>query len=508
MPKSLTMLNDICQVNLPSIAFEHLHLDSRKVNNQSVFIALKGAQFDGRNFIAKAVQQGAVAVLADADESSQHGVRQTVNSVPVIFIWRLSHLQADIAACVSQADIAELALIGVTGTNGKTTVANMVFQALLLLDRDAAYVGTLGVQTKHKLQPLLNTTPVAIELHDLLTAIAKQQDVCCLEVSSHALAEQRIKGLAFQVTAFTNLSHDHLDFHGDMQGYFAAKTKLFSDYESADVVINLDCSWGQKLAHQVMSGAKSVRVVSRVASDENSYFLNQTNPHGRYLIVTQADAKADGFELSISSESETASLFLPFYGDFNIENALVAMACLLEMNYSLADIAKAFAQVKPIAGRMEHFGKNSQPNVIVDFAHTPDGLEKALVACRRHLTEQGQLFVVFGCGGDRDTDKRPVMGQIAAKYADKIFVTNDNSRSESPELIAKAILKGISDQDKQKVVVELDRKLAIQSAVQAAQAQDIILVAGKGHETTQEIAGIKHAYNEREYVQQLMEQAA
>ncbi len=485
-----------------------LFIDSRECNKQGVFLAIKGEKLDGRDYIPAAIKQGVSAVLKDADSESEHGrVTHCSNTdIAIVAIWQLKKQQAVLAQALWGESISELVLCGITGTNGKTSVAEIIYQALEQFD-DAvskpAYIGTLGIKsgTYSKANP--NTTPVAISLYRQL---AHFQNIgvthCVLEVSSHAITEGRIAGLSFATVAFTNLSHDHLDFHGSMDSYFSEKTRLFTDYSSQCKVINTTGAWGEKLVkHCLESKSGSVQTLNcqlGLESDKNDF----------QLLNSTLDQSGCGIEFSCLVNGEKAELALKsaLIGQFNIENLLLAFACLKSLNLDVNQIQKALSDVTSIPGRMEAFSnkKADLALVIVDFAHTPDGLEKALAAAQIHT--QDRLWLVFGCGGDRDKDKRAIMGEIALKYADRIIITNDNPRCEQPEDIAKDIMLGIAD--KQKVELVLDRKQAILIALQQATKTDTVLIAGKGHETYQDIQGVKHPYDERYYVSQLMENAA
>ncbi len=499
----MSLFNNICKADLPDIEFERLQLDSRKVDTQTVFIALLGARLDGRQYIHQAIKQGAVAVLAEADTDNPHGRVKTFNAVQIIYIAHLSSLQNALATACMSSMISDFPLIAITGTNGKTSIADMTYQCLLFLNKQPAYLGTLGVKTPNDEKELANTTPVAIELYNLLADIKLAgSDICALEVSSHALVEQRVHGLAFFVSAFSNLSHDHLDFHGDMSSYYQAKKALFTQYDANAFVINIDNKWGSLLVEELMNEA-SVENAKIIQVGRSAALTQQPN------FVQACDIKVlpHGFKFALKTTTETVKCQLNLLGQFNIENALVVAGILLAQGFTLTEVMQAIESINAIKGRMETFYCPDKPLLVVDFAHTPDGLAQALQACRQHLSSTDcALYVVFGCGGDRDIDKRPLMGQVAAQYADRIIITNDNARSEDPMMIANAIYDGISNNTAVEIV--LDRKAAIAQAYQQAQPGDVVLIAGKGHELTQEIGSEKIKYNERAYVQQLMERAA
>jgi UDP-N-acetylmuramoyl-L-alanyl-D-glutamate--2,6-diaminopimelate ligase len=339
---------------------------------------------------------------------------------------------------------------------------------------------------------------VAIELHNYLRELAEQQhESCVIEVSSHALSENRVAGLDFTTVAFTNLSHDHLDFHGDMNTYYQAKKKLFNQSIAQHAVINVDDEYGQQLAEELSHEQPSLEITSVGLND------NVRNA-SRFVHAEIKQVLTDGFKLQVSNESTDCEMILPLLGQFNVSNALVVIGCLLAEGNALSTACQSLAKIRGIAGRMESYQAPNKPLVLVDFAHTPDGLKQALLATKQHCA--GQVYVVFGCGGDRDQAKRPVMGAIAEQYADVCIITNDNPRTETPELIAEQIKAGFALPEQAQVI--LDRKHAISTAIEQASVHDIVLVAGKGHETTQEVGQIKLNYDERAFVQTLLEVAA
>ncbi len=485
-----------------------LFIDSRECNKQGIFLAIKGEKLDGRNYISAAIKQGVIAVFKDADSESEHGeiTNCSHTGVVIVAIWQLKKQQAVLAHTLWGESIADLVLCGITGTNGKTSVAEIIYQALEQFGDSVskpAYIGTLGIKSGTYSQANPNTTPVAISLYRQL-AHFKNMGVshCVLEVSSHAIAEGRIAGLNFATVAFTNLSHDHLDFHGNMDSYFSEKTRLFSDYSSQCKVINTTESWGEKLAANCLEHkfgpVQTINCQLSLEADKNDFQLLKST-------LDQNGCRIE-FSCLVNGEKTELTLKSALIGHFNIENLLLAFACLKTLNLDVNQIQKALSDVTSIPGRMEAFSNKKADSalVIVDFAHTPDGLEKALAAAQVHT--QNRLWLVFGCGGDRDKDKRALMGEIALKYADRVIITNDNPRCEAPEDIAKDIMLGIAD--KQKVELVLDRKQAILKALQQSTNNDIVLIAGKGHETYQDIQGVKYPYDERYYVSQLMENAA
>ncbi|NTS76592.1 UDP-N-acetylmuramoyl-L-alanyl-D-glutamate--2,6-diaminopimelate ligase [Catenovulum sp. SM1970] len=495
---NLLHLESVLNCSLPEISVNDLQLDSRSIKQGDVFVAIIGQHNDGRDYIEQAVAQGAGLILRETEHIAKHGQSYQQYNAWVVNVYQLADKQNQLAKAYYQGDIADLKLIGITGTNGKTTTADLIYQCLEQNEPGKnAYIGTLGMYSSELDIANPNTTPVAINLYRHLARFAKSGvSNVVIEVSSHALAEQRILGLTFLITAFTNLSHDHLDFHRDMDDYFQAKAKLFSDYSAQHAIVNTDNKWGEMLALQITTEHKQKPTLTRVSrSAASDLYCQHFSPNSL------------GFDLTVSAAAQQQNLSLPLLADFNVDNALLALGCLLKLpNWDLNQACKALAGVKGANGRMELFHSKSHCNVIVDFAHTPDGLEKALKGCRSHLTTGTKLHLVFGCGGDRDKAKRPLMAKIAAQYADHIWVTSDNPRTEQPDAIIADITNGFSDQVKYNT--EVNRQIAIEQALKCAHTNDLVLVAGKGHEAYQEINGVRHPYDERHFINQLIGAAA
>jgi UDP-N-acetylmuramoyl-L-alanyl-D-glutamate--2,6-diaminopimelate ligase len=373
-----------------------------------------------------------------------------------------------------------LRVAGVTGTNGKTTTTQLLAAILEAAGVSTGIIGTLGARLGDERWPLENTTPLALELQALLAAMRERgARAVAMEVSSHALAQGRVADVPFAVAALTNLTRDHLDFHGDMETYAAAKRSLFA--QTAHAVLNVDDAYGARWAAELRAGGVPV----------TTYGFSE----GAELRATDIAMRADGSTFSLDGLAFVTRL----PGRFNIENALAAIAVARVLGAGDAQSARALAAFERVPGRMEHFGRGGV-EVLVDYAHTPDALERVLRATRE--TVHGELAVVFGCGGDRDRGKRPEMGRIATHFADRVYVTSDNPRSEDPEVIVDEILAGIAD--RARVYVELDRGLAIARAVAAARPGDVVVVAGKGHETYQVVAAVTHRFDDREEVRRAL----
>ena len=436
--------------------------DSRRAGPGTVFAAYPGEARDGRDFIAQAVAQRVDGVLWEAD----HYQWDPALGVPNAGVAGLKTRIGEIAAQVYGDPSRALHMVGVTGTNGKTSVAHWVAQAFTALGRKTAVVGTVGTGFPDALTPALNTTPDAIELQQRLAQYRQQgAAACAMEVSSHGLAQGRVNGTAFNVAVLTNLSRDHLDYHGDMESYGAAKARLF-DWPGLEwAVLNVDDAFGRQLE----SATRRARVAG--------YGFQRGAVVGEKLQLSQA-----GLHLRVRTDWGNAELDAPLLGRFNAANLLAVLTTLLVSGMKLEEACQALAHITPPPGRMQTLGGNAHPLVVVDYAHTPDALEKVL-ATLREIVSGGRLICVFGCGGNRDRGKRPLMGQIASEGADEVWITSDNPRNEDPRHIIDDILAGTGGKPR----VEPDRARAIFEAIGGAHQGDVVLIAGKGHEDYQEI---------------------
>jgi UDP-N-acetylmuramoyl-L-alanyl-D-glutamate--2,6-diaminopimelate ligase len=452
--------------------------DSRAVASGVAFAAYPGAKHDGRAFIRDAVARGAAAVLWEADGHTWDASVATPN----LGVDRLQQRLGPIADFIYGSPSQSLWMVGVTGTNGKTSCTQWIAQAFDALGRSAAVVGTLGFGLKGSLAPLPNTTPDAALLQRTLAALhGRGARVVAIEVSSIGLEQGRVNGTKFDVALFTNLSRDHLDYHGTMAAYGAAKAKLFAWPTLSAIVVNVDDAFGHELV--TMKHPRSARVLT--------YGLGGADIHVRSLAATAA-----GTALSVTTPWGSGEVETRLVGTFNALNLLGTLGVLLASDVPLHDALRVLATLAPPPGRMERRGGGDRPLVVIDYAHTPDALEKVLGALRPAVREGGSLVCVFGCGGDRDPGKRREMGRIAAMLADRVVVTSDNPRSEDPTAIAMAIAHGVRDAGNRRWTLEVDRAKAIRAAVEGAQAGDVVLLAGKGHETTQEIGGERHPFSD------------
>jgi UDP-N-acetylmuramoyl-L-alanyl-D-glutamate--2,6-diaminopimelate ligase len=442
---------------------ERLCTDSRRAGPGAAFLAYPGERADGRAHIADAAARGAAAVLYDPrDGFSWPAALRTPHAVVSDLKQRSGALAHELYGRPSE----KLWMCGVTGTNGKTSCAYWIAS---LLPR-AKVIGTLGSGSPGALQPLGNTTPDAVELHGLLKKFVEEKtEAVAMEVSSHGLVQGRVNAVAFDCALFTNLSHDHLDYHGSMEAYAEAKGRLFEMAGLETAVLNLDDVVGVQLARRLT--ARGMRTIG--------YSLSRGGiaPGS----VTEYVCMDNG---GIDSTWGRAGAAIDAIGRFNHANALGVLGCLVAYGIPFAEAARKLARLPAVPGRMERIG--DAPLVVVDYAHTPDALEKVLQALRPVAESRaGKLVAVFGAGGDRDPTKRPLMGAIAGRLADRVVVTSDNPRSEDPLAIIAAVRRDLTAEH----AVEPDRARAIAQAIAAASAQDVVLIAGKGHENFQEIGG-------------------
>lgn len=458
-------------------------LDSRAVQHGWLFIAVPGARTDGRAYIAGAYSRGAAAAVYE-----MNGFEPDARSANAIGVRALREHIGVIADRFYDAPSRKLNVVGVTGTNGKTTTTHLLAQALDRPDARCGLIGTLGCGFPGRLDPSLHTTPDAVSVHRLLAefASAKTRTVC-MEVSSHALDQARVASVAFDIAVFTNLTRDHLDYHGDMDAYAAAKARLFDFPHLKAAVINQDDTFGHELIERARHRIKVL-----------SFGLR-----GGDVQALSVQPSSNGLALTVDTPDGETVLRSPLLGRFNASNLLAVLAVLLVAGVPLATAAGALAHAQPVAGRMERFGGgDSHPLVVVDYAHTPDALEKALQALREHT--RGRLVCVFGCGGDRDRGKRAQMGRIAERLSDVVILTNDNPRHEDPAAIIHEISAGMQTTPS----VVPDRVQAIRAALSEARTGDIVLVAGKGHEDYQQIGDQRLPYSDRDAVRVLLGEAA
>lgn len=479
---------------LAPLTITGLTLDSRQVQHGNLFISLSANKEQRTLYIEQALTLGAIVILFDAsyELSEQETVTLAQNNVEAYSIKKLADKVGEIAARFYGHPSLAMTIIAVTGTNGKTSVSQFIAQSLEFLGLPCGVIGTLGVGRLNNLQPSGMTTPDPISLQAALAGFCQQTiKYAVIEASSHALEQGRLNSVDVDVAVLTNLSRDHLDYHQDMVSYAAAKQRLFDMANLKTAVINSDDDFGKSLITHL--------------TENNDLIVMSYSSQGQDAVSLQAqaiDATSNGVNFELVAESSSGHIHSSLLGRFNVDNLLATAASLLAINLPFNDVINALAQCHSVEGRMQCYGGDQQPHLVIDFAHTPDALEQALKSLRVHLTNNGQLWCVFGCGGDRDMGKRALMGQIAERYADKIVLTDDNPRSETPAAIVHDILSGIKEQ--QKVHVEHDRKLAITYAITHANNSDMVLLAGKGHEQYQDIAGVKHPFSDALVVKQVL----
>lgn len=472
-----------------ALGITRLACDSRSIKPGDTFVAYPGETRDGRDYIADAIEHGAVSVLWE-----RKGFSWDVGwNTPNLAVPNLRRHAGQIASRVYSTPSARLWMVGVTGTNGKTTCSQWVAQALCAAGRRCAVIGTLGYGLRPPLHPMANTTPDAIWLHSQLAEFARRgAQAVSMEVSSIGLDQDRVAGVEFDVALFTNLSRDHLEYHRTMRRYREAKAKLLAWDSLQHAVVNLDDEFGAALAGRIRR--PGLKVIG--------YGFAGARLTGA-IRVSGSDVRSDmsGTSFRVKTPWGSARVVSPALGRFNASNLLGTLAVLLASGIGLRRAVAALARLKPLPGRMQRVGGGAKPLVVVDYAHTPDALEKVLQALRelrggpRHGNRDPRLICVFGCGGDRDRGKRPQMGRIAARLADSIVVTSDNPRTEDPQAIIVDILAG-TPRGQGGIVVNADRRDAIRSAIGGARRGDIVLIAGKGHEDYQEIDGVKLPFSD------------
>ena len=474
---------------LSSLGIEKSRLvtDSRTIKPGDTFVAYPGSRTDGRQFITQAIASGANAVIWEAHDFAWDHAWQ----LPNLAVTNLRHHAGEIAAHVYGHPSKKLWTVGVTGTNGKTSCAHWIAQSFGGLGKKTALIGTLGNGFAGTLQPTLNTTPDAIRLHGLLADyLAEGAQAVAMEVSSHALEQGRVNGMQYDIALLTNLSRDHLDYHGDMRSYAAAKRRLFDWPNLKYAVLNFDDAFGIELA-ELLQG-REVEVVGYGLSDNAQVLAERFKC--RMVAGSELRLNAQGFSVQVHSGWGSGELHGSLLGRFNAANLLGVLTVLLLSGVPLNEALRELAQAKAVAGRMQSLGGGKQPTVVVDYAHTPDALEKVLQSLQELVAAgKGKLICVFGCGGDRDSGKRPMMGAVASTLADMCIVTSDNPRGENPHNIIAAITSGMVRHNYQ--IME-DRGAAITQAISNAHVADMVLVAGKGHEDYQEVQGVKSPFSD------------
>jgi UDP-N-acetylmuramoyl-L-alanyl-D-glutamate--2,6-diaminopimelate ligase len=470
------------------VLLHDLTQNSHEVRPGAAFLACRGARHHGLEFAIDVVQRGAVAILWEPDGDAQPPSLDS--DIVLAAVPGLSQRASELADRFFGFPSRELAVVGVTGTNGKTTCAWFLAQALGAVGRPAAYMGTLGSSFANELVGGELTTPDAVNVQRLLAGFrARGARQVAMEVSSHGLVQGRVRAVRFDAAVFTNLTRDHLDYHGDMAGYGAAKASLFERDEVRLRVLNVDDSFGSALASRP-------EFAGRIAC---SCRLAASAP---YLFARDIEFGAAGTSFTLESSFGTARLSTRLLGEFNVDNVLAVLAVLLGNGIELRKAGAALATLRAPVGRLETFTRAGGPTAVVDYAHTPDALDKVLRVLRRHCA--GRLTVVFGCGGDRDRGKRPQMGAIAGLRADRIVLTDDNPRGEDGDRIIADIQAGLGAGS---ATVVRDRRAAIEQALAGAAAGDVVLVAGKGHEQYQIVGDEKRNFSDQQVLREMLEAA-
>ena len=473
----LAMLWSSIQECYANIDIKRLTANSRQVQQGDVFIALQGRQHDARRFIPQAIAQGAVAIFCQSDEPS---TEQT--GIPIINIADLPQRLGEIAARFYGQPSQDLTVFAVTGTNGKTSCAQLLAHACQLLTKKSAVLGTLGNGLVGELVPSTHTTLDALQLQQKLAEFKQAgAEVVALEASSHGLEQGRLAATKIDTAIFTNLTRDHLDYHGTMEAYQQAKAILFRWPTLKTAILNADDPVAKDYQQQLNPEVTCWRYSQFPDSDAD-------------FVALDIQPSLQGLILTIKTPQGVVTIHSQLLGRFNVSNLLAVLAGLLSMGVSLDQAVYALSHVQAVRGRMECIAQG-KITAVVDYAHTPDALEKVLLTLREHT--QGQLWCVFGCGGDRDRGKRPIMGEIACRLADKVIVTADNPRSEAVSAIIADIEAGMGHQQH---VVLPERKQAIEYALSAAQSGDIVLIAGKGHEDYQEIQGVRYPFDDAQII--------
>ncbi len=461
-----------------------LSLNSKKLQPGEVFVALSGMRRHGADFILQAVDAGASAVLCEQSEGLPEYWELPI---PVLVIAALDQQLGRIASRFYGHPSRDMTIVGVTGTNGKTTCTQLLAQALS--DQHlCGVIGTLGYGLYNKLENGLFTTPNAIEVHRLLACMRDAgASYVVMEVSSHGLEQGRVGGVAFDVAVFTNLTRDHLDYHGDMKNYGAAKKRLFKVQGLKHAVVNTDDAFGRALLREL---------TGHMGLTAYSLELEHGLPDNPLISGSDIQLSRDGFSMWVRDAKGSVNVKSSLLGRFNAGNLLAVYGVLSWLGFSRHLIAARLQKCTPVLGRMERFNGEGLPLVVVDYAHTPDAIEQALNALREHCT--GKLWCLFGCGGERDKGKRPLMGALAESLADKLILTDDNPRHEDSARIIVDILSGVNNKSDVKIIA--NRAEAIEYVASRATVSDVVLIAGKGHEDYQLIADETLSFSDRDEV--------
>ncbi len=463
------------------VAIEKMEFDSRKVSENDVFIAIRGSISDGHEFIETAINKGAITIICDVFPEI------IVTGVTYIKVNDTNKAMAFMAANYFDNPSQKLKLIGITGTNGKTTIASLLFQLFQKAGYKTGLLSTVKIVVDTNEYKATHTTPDSISINYYLNEMVNAGvDYCFMEVSSHGIHQKRTEGLHFSGGVFTNLSHDHLDYHATFSEYRDVKKSFFDHLP------------------------KTAFALSNIDDKNGSVMMQNTNAKKRtYALKTYADYKAQILENQLSGlllKINDNEVWVRLIGTFNAYNLLAIYGTAVELGIESLEVLRLLSELESVSGRFQYVVSNGKITAIVDYAHTPDALENVLKTINDIRTKNEQLITVVGCGGDRDKTKRPIMADIASDLSDKIIITSDNPRTENPETIIEEMELGVAPQNYKKTVSIIDRKQAIKTACQLAQANDIILIAGKGHETYQEINGVRHDFDDMKMVKEMLDQ--
>ena len=463
------------------VAFEKMEFDSRKVSENDVFIAIRGTISDGHEFIETAINKGAIAIICDVFPQI------IVTGITYIKVNDTNKAMAVMAANYFDNPSKKLKLIGITGTNGKTTIASLLFQLFQKAGYKTGLLSTVKIVVDTNEYKATHTTPDSIVINHYLNEMVNAGvEYCFMEVSSHGIHQKRTEGLHFTGGVFTNLSHDHLDYHATFSEYRDVKKSFFDHLP------------------------KTAFALSNIDDKNGSVMMQNTNARKlTYALKSYADYKAQILENQLSGlllKINDNEVWVRLIGTFNAYNLLAIYGTAIELGLESLEVLRLLSELESVSGRFQYIISNGKITAIVDYAHTPDALENVLKTINDIRTKNEQLITVVGCGGDRDKTKRPIMANIASDLSDKIIITSDNPRTENPETIIEEMERGVAPQNYKKTVSIIDRKQAIKAACQLAQANDIILIAGKGHETYQEINGIRHDFDDMKMVKEMLEQ--
>ncbi|MEK6480765.1 UDP-N-acetylmuramoyl-L-alanyl-D-glutamate--2,6-diaminopimelate ligase [Catalinimonas sp. 4WD22] len=469
-----------------SIEVSSIVFDSRKVEQGSVFVAVSGTQVDGHQFIDSSIQKGAIAIVCERmPEKTQEGITY-------VEVDKSAEALGIMASNFYGNPSSKMKVVGITGTNGKTTVVTLLQQLFIRLGYNTGLLSTVNNKINDKIIPATHTTPDAVQLNALMAQMVKEGCThCFMESSSHAIDQRRIAGIKYAGAVFSNITHDHLDYHKTFENYINAKKRLFDELGSdAFALVNIDDKRGQIMLQNTKASKNTFSLKS--ASDFKGKVLSNS---------------LQGLEMEIGGKDiPSQHVWFKLIGDFNAYNLLAAYGVGILLGEAPEDVLTQLSDVQPARGRFEQVVSSTGVTAIVDYAHTPDALDNVLKTIQKVRTKNEQVICVVGCGGDRDKTKRPEMAAIATRYSDKVILTSDNPRSEDPEQIIEDMRAGVSAANYKKVLSITNRKEAIRTACMMAQAMDIVLVAGKGHETYQEIKGVKHDFDDFQVIEEVFNQ--